>query len=453
MNPVERRTVASLAFIYALRMLGLFLLLPVISVASRDLAGSTPALMGLALGIYGLTQAIFQIPFGYLSDRFGRKPIITLGLVIFALGSVVAALSTTIHGVILGRALQGAGAIAAAIMALVADLTREQQRTKAMASIGGSIGLSFMLALVLGPILEARYGLQGLFWITAVAALLALPVLWWFTPGAINVSRTGDVRFERRRFAGLLKDARLIRFDIGIFALHMALTAFFIVVPLQLVDRFEMPVGEHWKLYIPVLIASVVGMLPILIIAHRGGRYPSMMMVSIALMILAQLVFGLSGATFWMLVAGLWLFFIGFNALEAMLPSLISRLAPAGAKGTVMGVYNSFEFAGIFVGGLLGGWLFGLYGTLGVYLLTAAALGVWLVLVFTSPPLNLLQSVTLRLKEGNEHEPDALLAMLMKLPGVRDGTVMPEQSLVYLKVESREFDAAGLREIPGITMV
>ncbi|KAA3633107.1 MAG: MFS transporter [Proteobacteria bacterium] len=452
LNASERRAVVSLALIFALRMLGLFMILPVLSVFARDMPESTPALAGLAMGIYGLTQAILQIPFGYFSDRVGRKRVITIGLVIFMLGSIVAALADTIYGVIAGRALQGAGAIAAAVLALAADLTREQQRTKATATIGASIGVAFLAALMLAPVLEGWIGVAGIFWITAGLPALMLPVLWWWTPDPVRVRRDADVVFNRALFGRILRHPQLIRFDLGIFALHLSLTSFFVVVPLQLVDTAGLPSNAHWKIYVPVLVLSVVGMLPLLIHAHRKNRYRETMAIAIALMVLAELAFGTLPAGIWTIAGGLWLYFVGFNALEAMLPSLISRVAPAGTKGTVLGVYNTFEFAGIFVGGLLGGWAYGAFGAAGAYLLTAVVLGAWLVLVLTAPNPKLLNSITLVWSSPAGSEADRLLARLTALPGVEDGTAVVAEGLVYLKVDPGSFDPASVDRFENLSL-
>lgn len=450
LNASERRAVACLASIFALRMLGLFLILPVLSVFVRELPDATPALAGLALGIYGLTQGLLQIPFGYLSDRFGRKRIITVGLVIFALGSVVAAMSTTIGGVIAGRALQGAGAIAAAVLALTADLTREQQRTKAMAMIGGSIGASFLLALMLAPLLVGMVGVSGIFWITAALPLAMLPILWWATPNPAR-HRRGDVAFDVARIRRILLDPQLWRLDLGIFALHFALTALFVVVPLKLVDSIGLPGEAHWKIYVPVLVASVAGMLPILVAAHRGHRYRGMLMLAIAVMVLAEVVFAWLPASLSGIVIALWLFFVGFNALEAMLPSLVSRLSPAGAKGTVLGVYNSFEFAGIFAGGLVGGLVYGAFGVGGAALVSALVLVAWLALVATAPNFRLLDSVTYAWPgAGGKDEADALLAALTDVPGVEDVTALPDEGMVYLKVDRAVFDPRSIDAFPAL---
>lgn len=451
LNASERRAVISLALIFALRMLGLFLILPVLSVVAREMPEATPALAGLALGIYGLTQAMLQIPFGFYSDRIGRKRIITIGLFIFMLGSVVAATADSIYGIIVGRALQGAGAIAAAVMALAADLTREQQRTKATATIGASIGAAFMVALMLAPVLEGWIGISGIFWLTAGLPVLMMPVLWWWTPSPVHARRDAEVVFSSALFGRMLKHPQLIRFDIGIFALHFALTSFFVVVPLQLVDIAGFATSEHWKVYLPVFVLSLVGMLPILIYAHMRRQYREMMAVSIGLMIVAELVFGLVEGRRLTIVLALWLFFVGFNALEAMLPSLVSRVAPAGTKGTVLGVYNTFQFAGIFVGGLMGGWAYGALGAAGAYLITAIVLGAWLVLVLSAPSPRLLDSVTLTWNAGAADDTERLIERLTSLPGVEDGTAVPTEGLVYLKVDPGVFDPASVDGFPGLS--
>jgi len=450
MNPSERRAVISLAAIFALRMLGLFMVLPVLAVFAREMPGSTPALAGLAMGIYGLTQALLQIPFGSLSDRFGRKHVITAGLVIFAAGSVVAALAETIYGVIAGRALQGAGAIAAAVLALTADLTREQQRTKAMAVIGMSIGASFLVALMVAPVLEGWIGVAGMFWLIAVLPLAMLPILWWVTPDPVRLRRDGEVAFSTALVGRILGDGQLLRLNAGIFSLHLSLTALFVALPLQLVDMAGITADRHWQIYVPVLVLSVAGMVPLLVVAHRRHRYRETMAAAIVLMIAAELLFPAAGGSLAGLVVGLWLFFVGFNALEAMLPSLVSRLSPAGSRGTTLGVYNTFEFAGIFVGGFAGGMAYGAFGPAGAYLLAALVLGAWLVAVIGAPPPRLLDSVTLLWRNGGATDADELLARLSQLPGVEDGTAVPAEGIVYLKVDPAAFDPSSTDDFPEL---
>ncbi|MGY8858696.1 MAG: MFS transporter [Pseudomonadales bacterium] len=381
----ERRAVGSLALLYCFRMLGLFMVLPLLALYASDLADATPTMIGLALGIYGLTQAILQIPFGWLSDRIGRKPVIIFGLLLFALGSVIAAMADSMNGIILGRTLQGSGAIASTVMALVADLTREEQRTKAMALVGISIGLSFAVAMVLGPVVASVGGLAGVFWFTAVLAAVGIGIVILLVP--TPHSATGDHQEEGARLGFIgrgLVDAGLVRLNFGVFVLHFILVACFLVLPGLLEQTFGVDREQHWMVYLPVLLLSIVGMVPLMILAERGKRPRQMFLLSIALIFAAIGVLGFT-ATNLLFYGGLWLFFVGFNYLEATLPSLVSKTVFAGGKGTAMGVYSSCQFMGAFAGGAGGGWLLDHLGSgvlTGVCLALAA--GWWLV-VQTAP--------------------------------------------------------------------
>lgn len=357
MNPVERRIVSSLALLYSFRMLGLFMVLPLLALYAPELSGATPSLIGLALGVYGLSQALLQIPFGWLSDRIGRKPVIVGGLVLFALGSVVAGTADSIAGVILGRALQGAGAIAGTVMALVADLTRDEQRTKAMAVVGISIGLSFAVALVLGPIVAAAGGLSAVFFLTAALALagIALVLLRVPSPGP-NASIHSDAGAEPGLLARSFRDPGLARLNLGVFILHFILMASFLVVPGLLETGAGLPREAHWQVYLGALALSVVAMVPLMSIAERGNRPVQMFALAVGLVLLALLILGFVPWTVGIYL-GLWLFFTGFNYLEATLPSLVSKTVFAGGKGTALGVYSTCQFMGAFAGGALGGWI------------------------------------------------------------------------------------------------
>ena len=382
MTALERRSVSSLALLYSFRMLGLFMVLPLLSLYAGDMPGATPSLIGLALGAYGLTQAGLQLPLGWLSDQVGRKPVIIGGLLVFALGSVLAATADSLWGIVIGRAVQGAGAIAATVMALVADLTSTEQRTKAMAIVGMSIGLSFAVALVLGPVIAAVGGLASVFWVTALLAVggIAIVALLVPTPDAGGVMHS-DVGARPKLFGRALRDPALLRLNFGVFSLHFILMACFLVVPGALEQLAGVDRAHHWQVYLPVLVLSVVGMLPLMRIAERGGRPREMFLCGIALLALAIPMLGLASSAM-VLYLALWLFFVGFNYLEATLPSQVSKSVFSGGKGTALGIYSTCQFLGTFAGGAGGGWLVQHFGQLSlVGLCLGLALAWWLLML------------------------------------------------------------------------
>ena len=382
MTAREVRASASLASIFALRMLGLFLILPVFAVHARELpGGDNVTLIGLALGIYGLTQACLQIPFGVASDRWGRKPVIIAGLVLFALGSFIAAAATDLTMTIIGRAIQGAGAISAAVTAMIADSTRDEHRTKAMAMVGASIGLTFALSLVAAPPLYAAIGMAGLFALTGVLALAAIAVVAWVVPPAPMHAGTLSDPAARLPWPKVVFDPQLLRLNFGIFALHTVQMAMFVVVPVMLVER-GLPLPHHWWVYLPVVLASFALMLPPIIAAERRGRMRVVFLSSVALLVLVQAGLAVHAPSLAWLVAWLLLFFVGFNILEATLPSLISRMAPPASKGLALGVYNTTQAFGLFVGGALGGWLARHAGATGVFAFAAGAMLLWLAIAW-----------------------------------------------------------------------
>ncbi len=377
MNAQERRAVSGLAGIFVLRMLGLFLILPVFALYAQTLQGYEPWLMGLTLGIYGLTQGLLQIPFGMLSDRIGRRPVIAAGLLIFAAGSVFAALADTLVGVLAGRALQGAGAIAAVVMALTADLTRENQRTKAMALIGMSIGAAFVLSLLLASNIDNLIGVSGIFWLTAALAIGGLLVLFVWVPAPAGRPQTAPAGGYRRQLTKALKDRRLLRLDAGIFILHAALTAMFVVIPISLTEYAKLPKTDFWQVYVPVMLLSAVFLLPMIVLAERRHWIKQFFLVAIVVLVLSQTLLIELHTSLYGIAISLFLFFLAFNLLEAMLPSLISRTVEARSKGTALGVYSSFEFFGAFVGGTVGGVLYGWLGIPAVYGFVIALLVLW----------------------------------------------------------------------------
>ena len=375
---LERRVSITLGAIMGLRMLGLFLILPVFTLYADELYGASALLAGVALGIYGLTQALMQIPFGVLSDRVGRKPVIIAGLLIFAAGSLVAAGAETIIGVIAGRALQGAGAIAAVLSALLADFTRPEQRAKAMAILGVSIGGAFGLAIVIGPVLAAWVGLPGIFLFTAILALLAAPVVWLLVPTPPVVTASGESTITGLLAA--LRDPGLLRLDGGIFVLHLILMALFVVLPLILRDVAGIEPARHGLVYLAVMAASVAGMVPLVMRAARASQAVAVLRIAIALLAASAVLMGLSGVSVGLLVLGLWVFFVGFNTLEATLPALVTRAAPQTGRGGALGVYSASQFLGAFCGGVLGGGLLTVTGPTGVFVAVAGLAVAWLVL-------------------------------------------------------------------------
>jgi MFS family permease len=375
MTPLERRASASLASIFALRMLGLFLVLPVFALEARKYpGGEDPALLGLAMGIYGLTQGLLQLPFGMASDRFGRKRVIVIGLLIFAAGSFWAAAATDLHSLLIGRSLQGAGAVSAAVTALLADLTRDEVRTKAMALVGASIGLMFALSLVLAPVLAQAVGLAGLFGITGVLALLGVGVVVWGAPAAPAVQPGAP----RGRLADVLRHAGLMRMNLGVFVLHAVQLAMWVAVPALLVQA-GLPKDSHWQVYLPAVLASFALMGGVFALERRG-QLKRVFLAAILLIAVVQL--GLltqaSGTPHLLPLAGLlFAFFCGFNVLEATQPSLVSRLAPASVRGAAMGLYNTLQSLGFFVGGWAGGALVKAWGSQMLFVCCGAAMLLW----------------------------------------------------------------------------
>ena len=379
MSPEERRTGASLASIFALRMLGLFLILPVFSVYAKTLpGGDNLALVGFALGAYGLTQAFFQIPYGIASDYFGRKQVIVVGLLIFALGSFVAAWAPDMNWIIVGRVLQGAGAISAAVTALAADLTREQHRTKVMAMIGSSIGLVFALSLVGAPVLYGWIGMGGLFVMTGVLALAAIVLLLKAVPPAPPPH--GHEKLPLRR---VIVDADLLRLNLGIFVLHMVQMAMFVVLPHALINHGGLEAAAHWKVYLPAVLVSFVVMVPAIIAAERKDKMRPVFVGAVGLLAVVQVGLYALHESLWVLALWLLLFFVAFNVLEATLPSLVSRTAPPAAKGAALGVYNTTQAIGLFIGGAAGGYIAQHFGDNAVFAACTGLVLVWLAVANT----------------------------------------------------------------------
>lgn len=447
MSGPERRASVALAGIFTLRILGLFLILPVFSLHAESYQGYTPVLAGLAIGVYGLTQALFQVPFGMLSDRIGRKRVIVAGLLIFAAGSVVAALSESMWGVVVGRALQGFGAIGAAIIALTADLTREDQRTKAMAIIGVSIGFAFALAMMVGHALTGLVGISGLFWLTGGLALVGIAVLYRYVPTPVTSRFHRDVQPLPAQFREILSDRELLRLDTGIFILHLILTATFVALPLALRDSAGLPGDAHWMVYVPVLLGSVILMVPFVLYADRRNRLKTVFLGAVACLAAAECGIAWFGSDLLVLIAMMVLYFTAFSILESSLPSLVSRIAPSDKKGTALGLYSTAQYLGAFAGGLLGGWLHGAWGTGAVFWFCGALVLAWLLGALGMRNPAPLTTRLLRLEGVTEAGAEVLSSRLQSVPGVAEVVIIVEDAVAYLKVDRRTLDGDALRAI------
>jgi len=442
MTRAEKRAASGLAAIFGLRMLGMFLILPVFALYAEHLpGGDNHTLVGLALGMYGLTQAILMIPFGMASDRIGRKKVIIFGLVVFALGSFLAASASDIYWTIAGRALQGAGAISAAVTAMLADLTREEHRTKAMAFVGSTIGIAFAVSLVAGPALNRVIGVPGIFALTGVLALAAIWVVKVWVPDPADSHFHADAQASPAKLADVLRNGQLARLDFGIFALHAAQMAMFVVVPVALKDS-GLAADHHWAVYLPVLLGSFVLMVPGIIYGERRGKMKPVFVGAVALMLAAQIGLALGIGHFWGIVWALFFYFVAFNLLEASLPSLISKLAPASAKGTAMGVYNTAQALGLFFGGVFGGWLAQHHGFPAVFVFCVVLMAVWLLasLSMAAPPA--IKTRMFHVGAMPADQAALLKAQLAGVAGVVEAVVLAEEGVAMLKVSLQGWDEA-----------
>jgi len=440
MTSHELRAAASLASIFGLRMLGMFVILPVFAIYAEGLpGGNNLTLVGVAIGIYGLTQAIFQIPFGWWSDRYGRKPVIYAGLAVFAAGSFVAALGTHIWVVIAGRVLQGAGAISAPVMAMTADLTREQHRTKAMAMIGSTIGATFALSLVLAPWFNRVMGVPGIFVMTGVLVLIAIWVVYAIVPDAPEYAEPRGAQGGISEFLGVLRDGQLARLNYGIFTLHAVLMALFIAVPLEL-RAAGLALDHHWEVYLPVMLGSFVLMVPAVLSTTRPERLGRVFVGAVAMLLVSQILMPWLTTGVWTIAAMLLIFFTGFNVLEAALPSLVTKTAPPGAKGVAIGVFTSLQFLGTFAGAAGGGYLYGRWGDTGIVVFDIVLLGLWLVIARGIRVPAARSSRVYALPALDSAQGDRLTARLKALPGVHEVRVVGSERRAYVTVDSAAFD-------------
>ena len=435
MTPGELRATWGLGTVFSLRMLGMFMVLPVLTTYGMALQGASQALIGLAIGIYGLAQAIFQIPFGLLSDRIGRKPLIVGGLAVFILGSIIAALSDSIWGIILGRALQGSGAIAAAVMALLSDLTREQNRTKAMAFIGVSFGITFAIAMVLGPIITHALGLNALFWMIAVLATLGIILTLWVVPDSDNHVLNRESGMVKGSFSKVLAEPKLLKLNFGIMCLHILLMSTFVALPGQLADA-GLPAAEHWKVYLVTMLISFGSVVPFIIYAEVKRRMKRVFLFCVALIVVAEIVLWGAGSHFWELIIGVQLFFLAFNLMEALLPSLISKESPAGYKGTAMGVYSTSQFLGVALGGSLGGWVDGMFDGQTVFLAGAFLAVVWLAIASTMKEPPYVNSLRVVIPPEIAAD-DVLKQRLLATEGVSEVLIAQQEHSAYVKIDSK----------------
>ncbi|CDH32894.1 MFS transporter [Xenorhabdus bovienii] len=445
MTPLELRATWGLGSVFSLRMLGMFMVLPVLTTYGLGLRGSSEALIGIAIGIYGLTQAIFQIPFGLLSDKIGRKPLIIGGLLIFVLGSITAALSDSIWGIIIGRALQGAGAISAAIMALLSDLTREQNRTKAMAFIGISFGITFAFAIVVGPIITHQVGLNGLFGIIAILASCGILITLFAVPPAHKHILNRESGIARGSFRRVLSDPQLLKLNFGILSLHTLLMSSFIALPL-IMEKAGFPPQQHWKVYLITTLISFIAVLPFIIYAEKKRRMKQVFLLCIGLLFIAELVLWSVGSHLWGIFAGIQVFFLAFNIMEAILPSLISKEAPAGYKGTAMGVYSTSQFLGVALGGFLGGMLYELQGASLVFMGGIALTALWFIISLTLRQPPYVSSIRIVLPE-QLNNPDILEKKILSQAGVKDIVIALEELSAYVKVDTKQTNREQLEQL------
>jgi MFS family permease len=439
MSPKERRATISLASIYGLRMLGMFLILPIFAIYAQTLkGGENHTMVGLALGAYGLTQVLLQLPFGIASDKYGRKKVIYIGMLIFVVGSVVAAMGSDIITVIIGRAIQGAGAVSAVVMALVADSTREEHRTKAMATIGGTIGVTFAASLVLGPLLNQAIGVSGIFWMTAILSIFAIGVVKFLVPDPVNSHFHSDTETAPDKIKDVLGNVQLLRLNFGVFSLHAAQMAMFVVVPFALKETSGLNENLHWIVYLPVLTISFALMLPAIIYGEKRAKLKQVFIGAVLTMLLAQLLFAMNIHHFWGVVAALFFYFFAFNLLEATLPSLISKMAPAASKGTAIGVHNTAQSFGIFIGALAGGFLSDQYGFSSVFIFCATLIGIWLVAAFgmkTPPSVKTKMYHVEVLENGNA---ELLKNAVEEMSGVEEAALLPKEQTLIVKINNRQ---------------
>ena len=441
LSPIERRATISIASVFGFRMLGLFMILPVVAVATRDYHDFSPLLLGLVIGAYGFTQALLQIPLGLLSDRLGRRPVLVGGLLMFVLGSLVAAWSETMWGLFVGRALQGTGAIASTLMALAADLTVEDNRSKVMAAIGGSIGFSFILAMMAGPFINQYYDLSGIFWLTAALGVVAIFVVIKVIPQPARACFNREATVDVRQITNLLKDQNLQRLNVGIFVLHFALMAVFLLLP----DLLQIHIGVEDKnlpwAYLMLLGGGFFLMLPIMILAEKYRLQRVALLGAILILALTSLLIVVTKLPSVLLIL-LTAFFAAFNLLEALLPSWVSKVCPVGNRGTAMGVYSSSQFFGAFMGGLVGGFCLQYFGANGVYFSISVVALIWLFFSIGLQSPRPLKTLVFSVAERNQQD---FLKIISNVQGVKDILFEKDEAFAYVQIDQSEIDMQRLQ--------
>ncbi|MFI4918559.1 MAG: MFS transporter [Legionellales bacterium] len=439
------KTAFPIAAIFSFRMLGLFLLIPVFTLYAAHLQGATPALIGFALGGYGLTQGLLQMPFGMLSDRWGRKPIITLGLLLFACGSLLGALTDSIYGMLLARILQGTGAVGSVLIALLADLTPDEQRTKAMAVIGMTIGTSFSLAMIISPALTQHYGLSGIFYLTAFLALMGILLLHWVIPNPLQERFHADSEASPSLVRAVLKNPQLQRLNLGIFCQHFILTATFFSIPMILSQQVSQGhLTQQWHFYLPLMVCSFILMIPFIILAEKKKSMKSIFLLSVLVIALSQALLAFCYPSWFILCALMFFYFIAFNFLEASLPSLISKQANPNNKGTAMGIYSTGQFLGIFAGGSLAGILYQWSGSRSIFITNACVAGLWFMLSLAMKPNAYLATLILHYPAHGEST-NEIIAKLLTVTGIKEVVFVPENQSLFLRIDKEHY-AAGSAE-------
>lgn len=448
MFPHEWRASTTLSGVYALRMLGMFLVLPVLALYAATLPGASDnkAWVGMAMGIYGLTQAVFQLPLGMASDKFGRKKVIYWGLIVFAAGSFLAAAADSLPMLVAGRALQGAGAVSAAVTALLADLTRNEVRTRAMSMIGLSIGLTFSASLVVAPIVADWIGVPGLFALTGVLTVISIGVVAWMTPNPEDSKLHEDAQAQPGRLGEVLKNRQLLGLDFGIFALHAAQMALFTTLPFAM-EQLGLLKSQHWKVYLPSTIIGLILMVPLIIVGETRNKLKQVFIFGIFCIAVAQiaLMFGLN--SIWLITAFMVVYFIGFNVLEASLPSMVSKIAPSDLKGTAMGVYNTMQSVGLFTGGAVGGMLFQHYSFGGVFAFCSGLMLLWLLLALLAPAPKPVKNMAYPVGSAWQQRTEQLRQILSEQEGVESIAFSQDKQTIYIKALQKGFDQAAAEKI------